>query len=154
MQHQIIDGIELNRIFTVGYRNLKKNMSTVNDLNVFPVPDGDTGTNMVHTFGGGMKTVGDDVSNVGEYMQSLSRAVLLSARGNSGVIFSQFIHGIYRGFADKETVEFADFASAFVCATEDSYRSIITPTEGTILTVIREASEYLKNSLSIPTPLG
>ena len=148
MQHQIINGIELNRIFTIGYRNLKKNMTTVNDLNVFPVPDGDTGTNMVHTFGGGMKTVGDNVSHVGEYMQSLSRAVLLSARGNSGVIFSQFVHGLYRGFADKETIEFSDFADAFVCATEDSYKSIITPTEGTILTVIREAAEYLKENAS------
>lgn len=148
MQHQIINGIELNRIFKIGYRNLKKNMTTVNDLNVFPVPDGDTGTNMVHTFGGGMKTVGDDVCHVGEYMQSLSRAVLLSARGNSGVIFSQFVHGLYRGFADKETIEFSDFADAFVCATEDSYKSIITPTEGTILTVIREAAEYLKVNAS------
>ena len=148
MQHQIIDGIELNRIFNVGYRNLKKNMTAVNDLNVFPVPDGDTGTNMVHTFGGGIKAVGDGVGNVGEYMGSLSRAVLLSARGNSGVIFSQFIHGLYRGFADKETIEFADFANAFVCATEDSYKSIITPTEGTILTVIREAAEYLKANAS------
>ena len=123
-------------------------MTTVNDLNVFPVPDGDTGTNMVHTFGGGMKTVGDNVSHVGEYMQSLSRAVLLSARGNSGVIFSQFVHGLYRSFADKETIEFSDFADAFVCATEDSYKSIITPTEGTILTVIREAAEYLKENAS------
>ena len=96
MQHQIINGIELNEIFKTGYRNLKKNMTTVNDLNVFPVPDGDTGTNMVHTFGGGMKTVGDDVCHVGKYMQSLSRAVLLSARGNSGVIFSQFVHGYKR----------------------------------------------------------
>ena len=142
MQHTL-DGIGLHQLFTTGYRNLKKNMEAINDLNVFPVPDGDTGANMVMTFGGGMQAVAEPDKHVGKYMQSLSRAVLLSARGNSGVIFSQFVHGLYRGFAEKETVCFADFAQAFACATEDAYHSIITPTEGTILTVIREASEFL-----------
>lgn len=141
---QTMNGIELNSLFTSGYRNLKKNMNTVNDLNVFPVPDGDTGTNMVHTFGGGIKSVNGGIENVGEYMQQFSRAVLLSARGNSGVILSQFVHGVYRGFADKENIVFSDFAAAFECAVEDSYKSIITPTEGTILTVIREAAEFLR----------
>lgn len=142
MQHTL-DGLGLHELLTTGYRNLKKNMEAINDLNVFPVPDGDTGANMVMTFGGGMQAVAQPDKHVGKYMQSLSRAVLLSARGNSGVIFSQFVHGLYRGFAEKETVCFADFAQAFACATEDAYHSIITPTEGTILTVIREASEFL-----------
>ncbi len=146
MQQQILDGAALHELFENGYRNLKKNMDAINDLNVFPVPDGDTGTNMVKTFGGGMRAVGGEVAHVGDYMQSLSRAVLLSARGNSGVIFSQFVHGLYRGFADKSTVTFADFADAFACAVEDSYKSIITPTEGTILTVIREAADFLKEN--------
>lgn len=138
-----LDGIGLHRLFTGGYRNLKKNMDTINGLNVFPVPDGDTGTNMVMTFGGGLNAVNGETAHVGQYMQTLSRAVLLSARGNSGVIFSQFVHGLFRGFSGMETVTFADFAPAFACATEDAYHSIITPTEGTILTVIREASEFL-----------
>ena len=138
-----LDGIGLHRLFTGGYRNLKKNMDTINALNVFPVPDGDTGANMVMTFGGGLNTVSGETAHVGQYMQALSRAVLLSARGNSGVIFSQFVHGLFRGFSGMETVTFADFAPAFACATEDAYHSIITPTEGTILTVIREASEFL-----------
>lgn len=142
---QQINGIELNRIFTLGYLNLKKNINTINDLNVFPVPDGDTGTNMVHTFGGGLLGA-SQTENVSEYMQSLSKAVLLSARGNSGVIFSQFIHGLSRGFKDKSEITFADFAKAFAYATEDSYNSIISPTEGTILTVIRLASEFLANN--------
>ncbi len=142
---QQINGIELNRIFTLGYLNLKKNINTINDLNVFPVPDGDTGTNMVHTFGGGLSGA-SQTENVGEYMQSLSKAVLLSARGNSGVIFSQFIHGLSRGFKDKSEITFADFAQAFAYATEDSYNSIISPTEGTILTVIRQASDFLANN--------
>ena len=143
---QKLNGIELHELLSSGYRNLKKNMNTVNDLNVFPVPDGDTGTNMVHTFGGGLKASPSDMENVGEYMSALSRAALLSARGNSGVIFSQFVNGLYRGFSDKQEIKFSDFAKAFKCAKEDAYKSIITPTEGTILTVIREAAEFLEEN--------
>ena len=139
-----LDGIGLHRLFTGGYRNLKKNMQTINELNVFPVPDGDTGMNMVMTFGGGLNAANENTACVGAYMQGLSKAALLSARGNSGVIFSQFIHGLYRGFADKETITFQDFAPAFAYAKEDTYHSISTPTEGTILTVIREAAEFLE----------
>lgn len=142
----ILDGTGLHTLFVSGYNNLKRNVETINNLNVFPVPDGDTGANMVMTFGGGLQTANNAETHVGRYMQGLSRAVLLSARGNSGVIFSQFVHGLYRGFADKETITFADMAQAFACATEDAYNSIITPTEGTILTVIREASEFLTES--------
>lgn len=140
---ETMNGIALHQLFTGGYRNLSKNMEAINELNVFPVPDGDTGANMVMTFGGGLNAVSGDIAHVGQYMQALSRAVLLSARGNSGVIFSQFVHGLYRGFAEKETVCFADLARAFACAKEDAYHSIITPTEGTILTVIREAADFL-----------
>ncbi len=143
MQFKTIDGVKLHRLFTNGYYNLQKNMTAVNDLNVFPVPDGDTGTNMVQTLSG-LKRVKDDISDVGEYMKQLSSNVLLSARGNSGVILSQFIHGLYRGFAEKSEIEFRDFANAFVCATEDSYKAVITPVEGTILTLIREATDFLK----------
>lgn len=138
-----LDGIGLHKLFVSGYSNLKRNMETINNLNVFPVPDGDTGANMAMTFGGGLKSANGEQPHVGQYMKGLSKGVLLSARGNSGVIFSQFVHGLYRGFADQETIVFADMAKAFACATEDAYHSILTPTEGTILTVIREASEYL-----------
>ena len=137
------NGIELHALFTGGYRNLKKDMEIINNLNVFPVPDGDTGTNMVMTFGGGMQSANGNTAHAGQYMKALSQAVLMSARGNSGVIFSQFIHGLYRGFAHKETICFADFTHAFACAKEDAYNSIITPTEGTILTLIREAADFL-----------
>jgi len=142
MQTTAVSAKELHNIFENGYRNLKKNMETVNDLNVFPVPDGDTGTNMVKTFGGGIRAVSPD-GTVGEYMKALSRAVLLSARGNSGVIFSQFMHGLCRGFEDKEDIVFGDFAYAFECAREDAYKSIISPTEGTMLTLIRETADML-----------
>ena len=146
---QCLNGAGLHALFESGYRNLKKNTDAINALNVFPVPDGDTGTNMVMTFGGGLRSVSSELSHVGEYMQRLSQAVLLSARGNSGVIFSQFVYGLYRGFARKETVTFADLSDAFACAREDAYKAILTPTEGTILTVIREAAEFLsRNSYS------
>ncbi len=146
MINKMLSGTDLHALFTVGYRNLKKNMEAVNNLNVFPVPDGDTGTNMVQTFGGGLRAVHGDIPHAGEYMQKLSKATLLSARGNSGVIFSQFVHGLARGFADKAQVSFADFAHAFNCAREDAYKAIISPTEGTILTVIREGAEFLENT--------
>lgn len=139
----VLDGSGLHALFVSGYSNLKRNMETINNLNVFPVPDGDTGANMAMTFGGGLQATNGAQTHVGKYMQGLSKAVLLSARGNSGVIFSQFVHGLSRGFADKETITFGDMAFAFACATEDAYHSIITPTEGTILTVIREASDFL-----------
>ena len=139
----VLDGIGLHGLFTAGYRNLKKNMNAINDLNVFPVPDGDTGSNMAMTFGGGMQSASGEETSVSRYMETLSRAVLLSARGNSGVIFSQFVHGLSRGFSGKDSITFADFAPAFSCAQEDAYHAIITPTEGTILTVIREAADFL-----------
>ena len=144
MPYLHLNGVELNALFESGYRNLKKNIDTINNLNVFPVPDGDTGTNMVKTFGGGLRAAAADAQEVGTYMKALADAVLLSARGNSGVIFSQFVHGLARGFAGKQTVDFSDFALAFTYATEDAYKSILTPTEGTILTVIRECAEFLQ----------
>lgn len=139
-----MDAAQLHQMMVSGYRNLKKNQETINNLNVFPVPDGDTGANMVMTLGGGLNAVNGENTTVGVYMQTLSRAVLLSARGNSGVIFSQFIYGLGRGFEGKETIAFSDMAKAFACAREDAYNSIICPTEGTILTLIREAADFLK----------
>ena len=151
MNQQTIDGIYLHEMFSTGYRNLKKNMDAINDLNVFPVPDGDTGTNMVQTLRGGISSSSICSENVGTYMQNLSKAILLSARGNSGVILSQFIYGLGRSFADKTTLRFVDFVDGFKCAKEDAYKSIVTPTEGTILTLIREAYEFLSESATYET---
>lgn len=150
---QYLNGTGLHTLFESGYRNLKKNTDAINDLNVFPVPDGDTGTNMVKTFGGGLRSVSGDTENVGAYMQALSQAVLLSARGNSGVIFSQFVSGLARGFAGCAQVDFQDFARAFDCAREDAYKAILTPTEGTILTVIHEAAAFLQEQGSVYSDL-
>ena len=149
-----VDGIALHQMLQSGYRNLKKNVNTINDLNVFPVPDGDTGTNLLHTLGGGLNVMPQDEPHAGVYMQKLAKAVLLSARGNSGVIFSQFVYGLARGFAEKDTVDFSDFAYAFHCAQEAAYKAIMTPTEGTILTVIREAADYLENATAADMEAG
>ncbi len=141
--HQRIDGVALHSIFAAGYANLKKNMAVINDLNVFPVPDGDTGTNMVHTFGGALSATAPQ-EHAGSYMQGLAHATLLNARGNSGVIFSQFFYGLSVGLKEKADIAFADLAQAFRNAKEESYKAIITPTEGTILTLIREGWEFLE----------
>ena len=139
---QFVDGKTLCEAFATGYRNLKKNMTAINDLNVFPVPDGDTGTNMVHTLGGGINGAAAE-NDAATYLQNLARAVLLSARGNSGVIFSQFFYGFARGAQGRSALCFADLKEAFACAKEDAYKAIICPTEGTILTIISRAADFL-----------
>ena len=147
MQTLTLNGTLLHNMFENGYRNLKRNVDIINNLNVFPVPDGDTGTNMAKTLGGGVRSAKGE-ENVDKYMKGLSQSVLMSARGNSGVIFSQFIHGIYVGLKDKDTISPVDFSYAFKCAKEDAYRSVITPTEGTMLTVIRTAADFLETNCS------
>lgn len=141
-----LNGVLINKMFINGYRNLKKNMDAVNNLNVFPVPDGDTGTNMTMTLGGGVSCDLDDEENVSDYMKKFSRKTLLSARGNSGVIFSQFIHGLASGVRNKKTITLSDFPDVMECGKTDSYNSVISPVEGTMLTLIREASEHLKDN--------
>ncbi|MBR3942674.1 MAG: DAK2 domain-containing protein, partial [Clostridia bacterium] len=133
-----LDVKKLAELFENGYRNLYANEQAVNDLNVFPVPDGDTGTNMVRTLEGGLNISAETVS---PYMQAVSRGVLMSARGNSGVILSQFIRGIAEGAADGEALSTEAFISALENGVKSAYGAVIEPTEGTMLTVIREGVE-------------
>ncbi len=133
-----LDVQSLAALFENGYCNLYANEQAVNDLNVFPVPDGDTGTNMVRTLEGGLNISGETVSS---YMQKLSRGVLLSARGNSGVILSQFIRGVAEGVADESALSVPAFISALESGVQSAYGAVIEPTEGTMLTVIREGIE-------------
>lgn len=141
-----LNGILINKMFANGYRNLKRNMDVVNNLNVFPVPDGDTGTNMTMTLGGGVASAEENIENISDYMKKFSRKTLLSARGNSGVIFSQFIHGLATGVKNKEILTLEDFPKVMECGKIDSYNSVISPVDGTMLTLIREACDYLQNS--------
>lgn len=141
-----IDGALLCRMLTNGWRNLRRNVATVDDLNVFPVPDGDTGTNMSLTLGGGVRSITDETADAGEMMRRFSRGTLLSARGNSGVILSQFVRGFAEAARDRATLSPQDFSAAMEGGVQCAYRAVLQPVEGTILTVMREATEKLRDS--------
>ena len=123
-----------------GAVNLRNNVQTVNELNVFPIPDGDTGENMARTIEGGISALaavsGSDISAVAE---GLAHGMLLSARGNSGVILSQFFEGVRRGLIGKAQVGVKELKVAFSAGVSQAYSAVVQPTEGTILTVMREA---------------
>ena len=126
-----------------GCANLENHAAEINTLNVFPVPDGDTGTNMSMTFSNGyseaMKCSSDSISDVAK---AFSRGLLMGARGNSGVITSQIFRGFYQHIEGKTEIETADISQAFENGARVAYKAILKPVEGTILTVIREASWY------------
>ena len=140
-----LTGLELSNMFLNGYRNLLRNSDLINDLNVFPVPDGDTGTNMTRTLSGGVGNAKVSGS-AGDYMKSFARGTLLSARGNSGVILSQFIHGLAEGMEGKEEISLADFSDAMALGERDAYHAVMKPTEGTILTLIRQGAAFLQEN--------
>ena len=129
-----------------GYLNLKRNMAVIDQLNVFPVPDGDTGKNMTMTIEGGVTGTKGNFASIGEMMKNFSRNSLLSARGNSGVILSQFIRGIAVGSENTEVFDYDSFKRAFESGKEYAYNAVAVPTEGTILTLIREGSDYLNSN--------
>ncbi len=125
-----------------GAVNLRKNAQTVNELNVFPVPDGDTGENMARTIEGGVSALsGASENDIGKVAVTMARGMLLAARGNSGVILSQFFEGVKRGLEGHAEVDVAQLKTAFTRGVEQAYSAVVRPTEGTILTVMREASE-------------
>lgn len=127
-----------------GAINLKNNHQEVDELNVFPVPDGDTGTNMQMTVMGGVREMNNCRSNsIVEVAKSLSRGCLMGARGNSGVILSQFFRGLYVGIKDlnKDTLDINDFLATLISGYKVAYKAVMEPVEGTILTVVREAAE-------------
>ncbi len=129
--------------------NLKNNRKAVDDLNVFPVPDGDTGTNMSLTFSGaGDMTLAEDTNHAGKLMSKLASASLRNARGNSGVILSQIIRGFSKGVEAKEALSVADIKDGLLSAKATAYRAVMKPTEGTILTVIREISEFADSNFA------
>ncbi len=126
-----------------GAGNLRANAQVVNDLNVFPIPDGDTGDNMSLTMEGGDAVLRDVASDSISYIANkLAGGMLLGARGNSGVILSQLFAGIAKGLEDVERADAAALGKAFQAGVKQAYSAVMTPTEGTILTVAREATEY------------
>ncbi len=140
MEITIIDGKLLSDMFKAGLANLKTQEQTINELNVFPVPDGDTGSNMRMTLENGVKSA-TETDNIGEYATTFARGVLLGARGNSGVISSQFFKGMSLVFKEHSKATVRLFADALVQGYKTAYKAVVVPTEGTILTVCREAIE-------------
>ncbi|HKL61457.1 MAG TPA: DAK2 domain-containing protein [Acholeplasma sp.] len=141
-----ISGSLFKKMVTNGAINLKNNHQEINHLNVFPVPDGDTGTNMQMTMMAGIKEVNNlNSKSIVDVSKILSRGLLMGARGNSGVILSQFFRGVYSEIANiknaSATVD--EFITALVGGYQMAYRAVMTPVEGTILTVVREAAEQV-----------
>lgn len=126
----------------VASHRLEKNAKFVNSLNVFPVPDGDTGTNMSLTIQSGFKAVNESESeNVGVLGKALAKGLLMGARGNSGVITSQIFRGFSKSIEDKDSLTAMDLAKAFDDGVKTAYKAVMKPVEGTILTVARYGAE-------------
>ncbi len=142
-----IDGTLYKKMFLNGVVNLENNKVEIDELNVFPVPDGDTGTNMSMTMMAGYDQVrSKDTKSVVEMSKEISRGLLMGARGNSGVILSQLFRGIFKGISDhdKKSIDVEQFKDALVVGYETAYKAVMNPTEGTILTVAREAAVMAK----------
>ncbi|HPA99247.1 MAG TPA: DAK2 domain-containing protein, partial [Bacilli bacterium] len=141
---KILTGKLFKQIMNSGAKNLKANYKRIDELNVFPVPDGDTGINMLMTIESGVKEMnaytGDDLSGT---MQKLSRGMLIGARGNSGVILSQIFRGLSNGIGDAKEADAVLLASAYQEAVKQAYKAVMTPVEGTILTVARLAADHM-----------
>jgi len=141
-----LDGKHFARMIQSGAQNLQNNVEFVDALNVFPVPDGDTGTNMNLSMSSGAKEVGTkETENIGEVGQLLARGLLMGARGNSGVILSQLFRGFAKSIEGKTVVDSEEFAAAFQAGVETAYKAVMKPIEGTILTVAKESAEKALN---------
>jgi DAK2 domain fusion protein YloV len=149
-----IDGKMFRAMVETGANLLHNNHPEIDALNVFPVPDGDTGTNMSLTFTNGAAEVKKLQSdNLGDIAKTLSKGLLMGARGNSGVILSQIFRGVAKSLKGKEVADSVELAEAFANGAKVAYKAVMRPVEGTILTVIREASEagsaYVKEDMEV-----
>ena len=143
------DTTQLRLMIASAAANLKNNRKLIDDLNIFPVPDGDTGTNMSLTFSGAAsQTLAEEYDSCDKLLAKLASTSLRNARGNSGVILSQIIRGFSKGVEGKEFIGVADLKNALVSARKTAYRAVMKPTEGTILTVIRQMSEFAEENYS------
>ena len=148
MSTKIIDGKCYLKMLSGGAASLSLHAEELNALNVFPVADGDTGTNMLKTIEGGILAADDADGSVGEVSKKFSRGILLCARGNSGVILSQIFAGINEVLNDKAAVDAVTLAEAYRHGIKKSYAAVQNPTEGTILTVFRESTEYAADNMT------
>ncbi|WP_035290703.1 DAK2 domain-containing protein [Clostridium sp. KNHs214] len=147
MEHLYIDGRNFYNMIINASNKLEEQKEFVNSLNVFPVPDGDTGTNMSMT----LKTAVSEIEELKDISldsiaKKLAKGALMGARGNSGVIFSQIVRGISKGMEGKEQIDAKDFGNSLVEGSKFAYKAVMRPTEGTILTIIRAAGESASKS--------
>ena len=135
-----LDGPTLYAMMLSASNALNNNREAINNMNVFPVPDGDTGINMSLTLDA-VKQIEDPSVKVSDLSKKIASVILRAARGNSGAILSLFFRGMSKAFVDVEEVDSADVARAFRKGTDEAYRAVMNPTEGTILTVMRRCTE-------------
>ncbi len=143
----VFDGQDLRKAIVAGAAWLEEHREVINALNVFPVPDGDTGSNMSATMQAAVRDIKTSTESLaGVVAAKIAHGALLGARGNSGVILSQILRGLAQGLDKKNTFTATDLANAFQEASRLAYRAVIKPVEGTILTVVRETAEAAKQS--------
>ncbi len=147
-----INGIQLEKMLRNGLANLRLQEEEINRLNVFPVPDGDTGTNMVKTLEHGLEMT-ESSTDVNVVARSLSAGMLLGARGNSGVILSQFFYGFSQALSRSILIGPGELRSALVRGYRVAYEAVVQPVEGTILTVAREGIEHIRAQITRATPV-
>ncbi len=143
-----MDGICFKNMVDYAVRNLHKHVKLVNQLNVFPVPDGDTGTNMVTTIQKGLSAVNESIIDLSSFSQKFARSIVYEARGNSGVIVSQFLKGIAERFYDVHVADGALLIEALEKGRQYAYSAVATPVEGTMLTVIKDATDAVKHEFT------
>jgi len=142
LSKRFIDGAAFHAMVSAAAERLQSNVQKVNALNVFPVPDGDTGTNMNLTLTSGAEELKKRTSpNIGQAAEVLSKGLLMGARGNSGVILSQLFRGFSKGVASLERADASQFAAALQQGVETAYAAVVRPVEGTILTVSKDAAK-------------
>ena len=138
----ILDGRLFADMVRGGAGNLGRYRTKVNDLNVFPVPDGDTGDNMYMTIDSGVTGLATPSAHLAKDSETIAHSMLLGARGNSGVILSRIFAGIARGFMGADSADVSAFGQALACGVEEAYSAVSVPVEGTILTVYRDAVSF------------
>ena len=147
MSTKRINGIHLEKMIKNGLANLQQHEEEANRLNVFPVPDGDTGTNMVLTLGNGVRYAKSS-DDAGAYLRSLSDGMLLGARGNSGVILSQFFRGFAAELARSPIIGPGELRNGLIRGYRAAYEAVVHPVEGTILSVVREGIEHIRTQIT------
>lgn len=146
-----INGSSFVELIKSGIKNLDIHRNVLNDLNVFPVPDGDTGTNMVMTLKHGFESVKDKTDSLRDAVKSFSSSAVFGARGNSGVIVSQFFKGVSKTLEQNEEADSEALCLALENGCRYAYASVVTPVEGTILTVLKDASSAVRKAMPLDT---